>query len=134
MNTAQSIKALHVEFDALMKQFAEKHGLVAAATSFKYNADSFTVTGLRFQSKESNPDAIDPRYLSDLMRNGMFTGLNSSMIGTELVLQAKRGMTPKFKFVGMRASKAVCINLGDNRPYLWDARFIASQIKLQAAK
>lgn len=134
MNTVQSIKALHVEFDAMMKQFAEKHGLVVGATRFKYNADSFEVTGLRFQSKESNPNEIDPRYLADLMRNGMFMGLNSKMIGTELILSAKRGMTPKFKFVGMRASKAVCINLGDNKPYLWDARFIASQIALQAAK
>lgn len=134
MITKQSIAILHKQLDAAMKAFADANGLVASGCRLSYNANGFEVRGLQFSTKDANPDAIDPRYLADLKRGGMFVGLDTSMIGTELILSAKRGMSPKYKFVGMRASKAVCVNLGDNKPYLWDAKFISSQIKLQAAK
>lgn len=131
--TRANIAALHAKLDAVLEQFAADNGLVASKTRLSYNTTGFEVRGLQFSTKDANPDAIDPRYLSDLKRNGVMYGLNSSMIGKVLVLPAKRGQIPNFKFVGMRASKAVCINEGDNKPYLWDARFIAHQIA-QAAK
>ena len=76
--TRANISSLHEELDAVLKAFADKHGLVASKTRLRFTATNF-------------------------------------------------------EFVGMRASKAVCKNLGDGKPYLWDATFIASQIKMARA-
>ena len=127
------IAALHKELDTVLKAFAEKHNLVAGQSKIRYSSNDFKAE-LTFGDKTANPDAIDPRYLRDLRANGLFAGLDSSMIGTMLELPGKSGRI-HYKFVGMRASKAVCLCTDDeNKPYLWDAEFIAKQIKLQAPK
>lgn len=126
------IKRLHEELDAVLAKFAEANGLTVSKFGLRFNATSFRTQAIDFAVKDGSvTDTVDPRYKRDLLRNGLLEGLDSSMIGTTLTLTAKRGQSPKYTFVGMRASKAVCINDGDRKPYLWDARFIAAQIKLQ---
>ncbi len=128
--TAEQIKALHAKLDAALKEFADENGLVAGSSRIKYGTTDFQVQ-VQFGDKAANPDEIDPRYLRDLTRNGAMYGLSAKMIGTPLILAGRAGRV-NFKFVGMRASKAVCINKADGKPYLWDATFIAHQIALQA--
>lgn len=130
--TKDNVQELQDKLNVVLKQFAEENGLVAGSCRAKYSATEVEVQ-VTFGDKSSNPDDIDPRYLRDLKRNGALYGLDSSMIGTPLILAGRAGRV-NFKFVGMRASKAVCVNKADGKPYLWDATFIAHQIKLQANK
>lgn len=119
------IAALHAKLDIVLKKFAEDNKLVAGASRVRYGSTDFKVE-VSFGDLNANPDAIDPRFLRDLARNGLMSGLNAKMIGTILDLPGKAGS--EYKFVGMRASKAVCICTADNKPYLWDASFIARMI------
>lgn len=128
--TKDSIKVLQLKLDEVLKQFAADNGLVAGSSNIKFNASDFRVQ-VQFGEKITNPDEIDPRYLHDLKRNGALYGLNSSMVGTKLILADRRGPV-NLKFVGMYASKAICINTADGKPYRWDATFIAHQIALQS--
>lgn len=127
--TPDQIAVLHAKLDVALKAFAEENGLVAGASQIKYSTTDFQVQ-VQFGDKSVNPDAIDPRFLRDLRRSGNLYGLTEKMVGTKLILAGRKGRV-NFKFVGMRASKAVCINDADGKPYLWDATFIAHQLALQ---
>lgn len=125
------IAALHAKLDIVLKKFAEDNKLVAGASRIRYSTTDFKVE-VSFGDSDANPDAIDPRFLRDLAKNGMMSGLNAKMLGTPLTLPGRAGT--EFKFAGMRASKAVCICLADNKAYLWDASYIAKMINLATKK
>jgi hypothetical protein len=116
------IAELHRELDKTLKEFAEKHGLVAGASQIRYSATDFKAT-LMFSEREANPNAIDPRFLRDLRRNGFVVGLDESMLHRKV--QTSRGL---MEFIGMRASKAV-LRDKDGKPYLYDAAMMASMLK-----
>lgn len=116
------IAELHKELNQTLKDFAEKHGLVAGAAQIRYSATDFKAT-LMFSERDANPDAIDPRFLRDLRRNGWQVGLDDTKLNRHVV--TARG---KMKFVGMRASKAV---LQDSNGKIWlhDAKLISNLLK-----
>lgn len=131
--TKESIRGIGVELDKVLQDFAKKHNLSVSRPSIRFSASDFKAT-IEFCDKSVNPAGIDPRYLRDLNAHGLFVGLDTSMIGTMLNLPGKAGRHT-YEFVGMRASKAVCLCHEDNKkPYLWDAKFISQQIKLQGKK
>lgn len=125
------IQRLHKELDAVLAAFAEKNGLTVSKFPLKYSATSFRTGAIDFALKNGDGPQVDPRFARDLARSGWMHGLTKEMIGTPLTLPGSKGRS-QYKFAGMRASKAVAICDTDGKPYLWDAAFIAQQIKLQA--
>jgi hypothetical protein len=118
------IAKLHAALDIAMKKFADENGLVASSCRLSYSSTGFEVKQLRFDTTDSNPDAIDPRFLKDLKRNGFMYGLDESLIGR--TMPSRRGT---MTFQGMRASKAVFKCEADGKPYLYDAQMAAALIK-----
>lgn len=134
------IQSLHSKLNIALKKFADENNLNVSGFGIKYSTveKEFTCAKITFASKDTaahvpGVSTLDPRYSQDLRRNGLFVGLDSTMVGTELVLPGK-GDRNDFTFVGMRASKAVAVCKQDGKPYLWDAKFMARAIAMQAAK
>lgn len=128
--TKQQIIALRADLDTFLEEFAKKHNLVKGHCQLNYGPTDFTVK-VEFGDKSADPMGVDPRYKRDLIAGGAYVGLDIQMLGTKLHLPGKGGRS-NYEFAGMRASKAVCLCLDEDRkPYLWDAKFIAQQIKLQ---
>lgn len=118
MFTEAKVRALQIELDAVLKQFAEKHNLVAGRSNAKYSSSDFKIQ-VSFSDQESNPTGVDPRYLRDLEMRGHLHGLDKSMVGK--TFNTGRGIRT---FQGMRATKAVASDTAGTI-FLYDARLIA---------
>lgn len=130
--TSSTVQNLQDKLNALLAKFAEENGLVAGNTEARFNADNMNIK-VSFSTKESNPDAVDPRYLRDLRARGWNHGLTAEMVGVE-VTAVSRGESTKYKFLGMRASKLVMQNLEDKKLYLFNADQISPRVIAAHAK
>lgn len=107
---------VHADLQIVLKNFAEKHGLICAGANTKFDGSSIRTGIIQFGDKGANPagDEVDPRFLSDLKRNGYFLGLKESMIGKAFTIR-----DAKHIFIGMRASKIVLKEVSTGKLLLW---------------
>ena len=123
-----TLPALRLALQAKLNEFAAEHGLNASSFGIKFTDTSFEITKATFGLSNPGEVQIDPRHKIDLMRRGAAHGLTVEMIGREVIVPTRKGLT-KFKFLGMKNSKVIMEALsGDDKgkSFLFNAEFAAA--------